>query len=217
MVAKSHRLRWLPFLALCGLVWLGHAAAVRPDKAADGDASKIVYPPDKAVLLSGTFDVITKTSTQALQLDGRPLKSEPFEPPLRVAHVGVSPGWHELRVGDRLIEFVVAMNEEEHDGPADWPIHRRHPMNADADRCSDCHETTARNGHTLVGDLRSHEACFECHQLAEHEDIHDFPLEDHESCQMCHAVHGSNGPSLLKAQVKKLCDKCHDSLEAAAE
>jgi predicted CXXCH cytochrome family protein len=211
MVAKSRRLWWLPVLGLCGLVWLGHAAVVWPDKAVGGDGGKVVYPPDKGVLLSGTFDVITKTSTEALQLDGRPLKSEPFEPPLRVAHVRVSPGWHELRVGDRRVEFVVALNEEEHDGPADWPIHRRHPMNANANRCGDCHETTARNGQTLVGDLKSYEACFECHKSAEFEEIHEYPLEDHESCQKCHAVHGSISPSLLRAPAKKLCAECHDS------
>ncbi|HUT93930.1 MAG TPA: cytochrome c3 family protein [Thermoguttaceae bacterium] len=197
-------------LVLAGLV-LGYAVAHCADEPAKPADDGVLFPPDHAVLLSGTFDVICKTDEAVLEVDGKPREWEPFEPPLRVAHLGLSPGMHELRIGDRRREIVVALNEEEHDGPEDWPILRRHQMNRDPGRCGDCHQTTKQDDRVVVGELKSYEACIECHDAVDFEATHSHPLEPIEHCRMCHALHGSARKGLLKAPVKQLCAECHDA------
>jgi len=190
---------------------LGYAMAVPSDQPVNPPDDGVLFPPDHSVLLSGNFDVICRAEQPSLEVDGRPHDWEPFQSPLRVAHVRLSPGVHELRIGDRRREIVVALNEEEHDGPDDWPLLRRHQMNANENRCADCHETTEQDSRIAVGELKTHEACFECHELLEFEVTHSHPLKPIEHCQMCHALHGSARDSLLKAPAKKLCADCHDS------
>ena len=65
--------------------------------------------------------------------------------PRSVARVGFTPGIHQIRIGSRKIEFSVALNEEEHDGPREWEIHRHHSIPAFV-RCSVCHRTSIRAG-----------------------------------------------------------------------
>ena len=67
----------------------------------------------------------------------------PFRSPLSVARVGFTPGVHQIRIGSRKIDFSVALNEEEHDGPREWEIHRHHSIPAFV-RCSVCHQTSIR-------------------------------------------------------------------------
>lgn len=189
---------------------VGHCAD-EPGKSATAAGDRVLFPPDRAVLLSGSFDVICRTDEPALEVDGKPREWEPFEPPVRVARIGLSPGMHELRVGDRRWEIVVALNEEEHDGPPDWPILRSHEMNRDPGRCGECHQTAKQDDRIVVGELKPHGACFECHKSVEFEAIHSHPLEPIEHCGMCHALHGSPRKALLKAPVKQLCAECHDS------
>ena len=189
---------------------LGYAVAVpspQPKESDDG----VLFPPDRAVLLSGSFDVIIKAGEATLEVNGKPQEWEPFEHPLHVAHLRLAPGIHELQFGRRRREIVVAMNEVEHDGPADWAIHRRHPMNTDQDRCSDCHETTEKQGRIAVGKPKSHEACFECHTSVDFDVTHSHPLEPIQHCEICHALHGSDREGLLKAPAKQLCADCHDA------
>jgi len=208
---RENRLR-LGLLAalLTAFLTLGYAGAVIPeDRAATDDG--VLFPPDHAVLLSGNFDVICKADEEVLEVDGKPRAWEPFGPPVRVAHLRLPPGVHELRIGDRQRELVVAVNEDEHDGPQDWAIYDRHPMNSNQERCGDCHETTEQDERITVGELKSHEACLECHKPVEFEAAHAHPLQPLEPCQMCHALHGSTRKALLKAPVKTLCVDCHDS------
>jgi predicted CXXCH cytochrome family protein len=197
-------------LLLVGLA-LSSAVAVPSDKLARLADDGVLFPPDRAVLLSGGFDVICRIDETSLEVDGKPLEWEPFAPPLHVAYVRLSPGMHELRIGQRQREIVVALNEEEHDGPEDWPILRRHEMNRFQDRCGDCHETAKQDGRVVVGELKSYEACFECHEPVEFDVTHAHPLEPIEHCQMCHALHGSARKGLLKAPAKQLCLDCHDA------
>ena len=197
-------------LVLVGLA-LGYAVAVPSDEPAKPADDGVLFPPDRAVLLSGSFDVICKADDTALEVDGKAQPWEPFEPPVHVAHLRLSPGVHELRIGDRRREIVVALNEDEHDGPDDWPLLRHHEMNRNQDRCGDCHETTEQEGRVVVGELKSYEACFECHEPVEFEATHAHPLEPIEHCQMCHALHGSARKGLLKAPIRKLCHDCHDA------
>ena len=197
-------------LVLVGLV-LAYAAAVPSEEKARPKDDGVLFPPDRAVLLSGSFDVICRTDQTSLEVDGKPREWEPFQPPLRVAHLRLSPGMHEIRIGDRRREVVVALNEDEHDAPKDWAVHRHHEMNHTEQGCADCHQTAKQNGRITVGELKSYRACFECHESVDFDVTHSHPLEPIEHCQMCHALHGSTRKALLKAPVKKLCTDCHDA------
>ena len=178
----------------------------KPEPVDDG----VIYPPNGAVLLSGSFDVICKNDPSSLEIDGKTWEWEPFEAPLRVAHVRLSPGMHEMQIGDAPREIVVALNEEEHDGPADWPIVQGHEMNQGTGRCGDCHETSEQAGRVAVGELKSHEACFVCHKPEEFQAVHSHALGPIADCEACHALHGSERKGLLKAPKKELCSACHE-------
>ena len=209
---RQHGLRLgLLSLPVLAALTLGYAVAFSPDEPAAPANDGVLFPPDHAVLLSGSFDVIWKGEGAALEIDGKKLEWEAFQPPLHVAHVRLSPGLHELRIGERRRQLVVALNEEEHDGPEDWPHLRQHQMNANPNRCADCHANTKQLDRTVVGELRSPDACLECHEPVDFEAAHWHPLEPIEHCETCHALHGSSRDGLLKAPVKKLCTDCHDA------
>ena len=169
--------------------------------AAD-EKPRVLFPLEGTVLMSGHFDVIAKGFKGPLEVDGRPVPWEPFKAPVRVGHVYLSPGYHQLNVGKRRMEFVVALNSEEHDGPEDWLFAERHEMSGGGDACADCHATKDDAGLTVVGDLLPHKACFHCHEKDEFEPIHSRALEPDEQCRKCHALHGSTREFLLKASVK---------------
>ena len=213
---RRNRLRsgsWIGVVLVAGM--LGYAAAVPVPGAKKEADDGVLFPPDRAVLLSGSFDVIVKKGEATLKVNGRPREWEPFDHPVRVTHLRLPPGVHELEIGDARRKIVVALNQEEHDGPADWVIYRHHPTNADPSRCSDCHESTEREGRIAVGELKSHEACLGCHRPAAFEATHSHPLEPIQRCAMCHALHGSPRHALLKAPLKELCVSCHDAQDAA--
>jgi len=189
----------------------GRAVTQTPQEGPAAEKVKVVFPPNHAVLLSGSFDVITKAGEGTLKVDGTPRQWGPFKPPIRVAPVGLDPGLHELKIGNRRLEVVVALNAEEHDGPADWEVFERHSIGDGQDRCADCHKTERQDGQIAVGELMPYTACFGCHDSVEFDVTHSHPLEPLEHCQMCHALHGSSRKGLLKAPVKQLCDECHES------
>jgi len=202
-------------LALVGL-GLGYTATVSSDEfeqklpgqlASDG----ILFPPDRAVLLKGIFDVICNGDEVPLEVNGKRYEWEAFRAPLHVARVRLSPGVYEFRIGDRQREIAVALNEDEHDGPEDWPIHRYHKIDRDKNRCADCHRTRNEDDQITVGELKSHEACLECHNSIEFDVIHSHPLEPIQDCHMCHSLHNSVRKGLLRAPAKQLCAECHDA------
>ena len=212
---RSHLWIGLPIVAL-GLpivaLGLGFVGAVVSDETDPPADVKVISPPDHAVLMSGNFDVICKTDAPAdLEVNGKPQAWEPFEPPVRVARVRLGPGWHDLRIGGRRMGVVVALNEETHDGPADWEMYRTHTMDHDATRCGDCHETKRAGGRIAVGDLKDHKACFECHDSIDFDVAHSHPLEPFEPCEICHTMHGSTRKGLLNAPIKQLFYDCHES------
>lgn len=193
--------RFLCIAVLSGLA-LGLVGKAVSKEPADKEAVRIMSPPADAVLMSGNFDVIVKGPCGPLQIDGRSVAWKGFKPPIHVARVGLPPGWHELKIGDRQLDVVVALNQEEHDGPSNWPHVKSHTMSADANRCADCHESDETDGCVSVGDLKDQSACFECHDEDEFETIHLRPFDPAESCRKCHALHGSSRPSLLKPSVE---------------
>jgi predicted CXXCH cytochrome family protein len=189
---------------------LGYAVAFSADES-EPDCEGVLFPPDRAVLLSGGFDVIWQGDGGTLEVDGKPHDWEPFQPPIHVAHLRLSPGLHTLQIGQECRELVVALNEQEHDGPADWPLVRWHPINTNQNRCGDCHETGKQSDRILVGEPRSPESCFECHEPVDFEATHAHPLEPIAHCQVCHSMHQSTRKKLLKAPAKELCSDCHDT------
>jgi len=206
--------RWAG-LVLLGL-GLAYAATVSSEEQAEKTPTPlapdgILFPPNQAVLLSGTFDVICNGDEAPLEVNGKTYEWEAFHAPLHVARIRLSPGVYDLTVGDRKREIVVALNEDEHDGPEDWVIQRHHKIDRDSGRCGNCHETKKQDDEMIVGELKSYQACFECHDPIDIDVIHAHPIEPIEHCEICHSLHGSPRKGLLRAPVKKLCNECHDA------
>ena len=194
---------------VAGLLLVGSASLViSEEKAADKKESGIISPPDHAVLLSGHIDVICKTDKPNFEIDSQKHEWEFRGNPVRVARVRLFPGMHELKIGDKKIEVVVALNEDEHDGPADWKIQRSHKMENDPARCQACHEVDKKCGHVSVGKFKSHQACLKCHETADLKEEHPGIAKALEDCQTCHTIHGSPHKPLLKAPKGKLLAKC---------
>ena len=199
-------------MAATVLAVLTSAVAGTPDEKDAAVAPRIMFPPDQALLLSGNFDVIVRTTAKAeLLVDGKPHAWEAFAPPIHVARLSLEPGRHVVQIDDQKREFVVALYADPHAGPPGWEPFKHHPIGSEEDRCADCHETSRQNGKTAVGLLKSYKACFECHMKVDFDVAHCHPLEPLESCKNCHALHASSRQSLLRAPAKELCSKCHQS------
>ena len=74
------------------------------------------------MIRAGTFNVIAKGMPGPLTVDGRPQEWNPL-----CRRRPAWPGWgsrpgHQIRIGSRKIDFSVALDEEEHDGPWEWEI-----------------------------------------------------------------------------------------------
>ncbi len=218
MMRCGARLGWFSVAFVACLV-AGFAAelpAEKPNPKPAGDraakALTVIYPPDKAVVPSGDFDIICRGDAATLRADGELIPWESFEPPLKVAHVCLYCGPNTIEIGNRRVEVFVAETAAEPGGPKAWPMVRRHPISGSGEeRCADCHRVEARGDGVAVGELAGHNACFECHKAVEFEAIHSHPLKPIEHCQMCHGLHGSTEKKLLKAPMKTLCTECHES------
>ena len=216
-MSRADRARWtlvvgvaLGSLVLGSLVW-GFAAEVFSKEPAKADPDEVLFPPNHSVLLTGEVDVICRSKLGELEVEGELIDWEPFES-LGVAHASLYSGRSRIQIGSRTIEVFVARRADEPGGPDGWPLCRSHPIDGHGQkRCAACHETRPNGDRVRIGRLKSYKACFECHKSVEFELIHSHPLEPIEHCQMCHAIHGSPRKALLKAPVKKLCDKCHES------
>jgi predicted CXXCH cytochrome family protein len=206
-MANPHRLLVSLFIAL-GLMGAALGVTLEPH-VAKGEI-KVIFPPDRAALPCGEFDVIALAERATLEVDGRAQQWEAFAPPLRVAKVKLAPGQHELRIGTRQVKFAVNDKAEKTQNPPGWDLYRSHPIR-DEQRCAACHRTSQRDGQTVVGEPHPTTSCLECHTTIDFEAKHSHPLEPLKPCSMCHALHGSPRPSLLKAPVKKLCAECHES------
>lgn len=168
----------------------------------------IVAPPDRAVLMSGNLDVIYRGEDAPLKVDSQVTSwDSAYTSPVRVGHLHLSPGVHRLEIGDRRIQLCVALNEMEHDGPADWQIHKSHTMGSDVKRCAECHETRSNEAGLSVGQPRAPQACMDCHRTEEVKRTHQAFTDPPADCRQCHVLHGSPFPSLLKAPKQKILDQ----------
>ena len=207
--------RWIAAPVACavlGCLLVGFAAEVVCEEPANGSADglRMVFPPNRSVLLSGEFNLICTAKQDSLEADGEIVDWDAFKPPLGVARLMLYNGRSKIRIGKEQLEVFVASDAEKPGGPEGWQLCRNHPISRKK-RCGACHETTEQAGLTGVGELKSYKACFECHESVEFELTHSHPLEPIEHCQMCHSLHGSSRKALLKAPAKKLCAECHDS------
>ena len=130
-----------------------------------------------------------------------------FAEPLKVAHVRLDPGQHEIRIGDRKLTVRIG-GKGESEG---WETYSMHPTAARGIGCGNCHQTSERGGQTVIEAPKPFSNCMECHKATAFEAAHSHPLDPLKSCGSCHHLHGAPGKSLLKAPVKKLCADCHES------
>jgi predicted CXXCH cytochrome family protein len=201
--------RWAGLL--CGSAILGTVAVVLSGQPQREVEAKVIFPPTRSVLLSGSIHVIARAVEGELKVDGQPQPWEAFASPLRVAKLGLASGMHDVQIGKRKLRFVVGASAEEHEGPKDWQVWHFHPIKTDAKRCEACHETSQSDGKTAVGAVKPSKCCYDCHRPVDVEAKHAHPMKSLEDCQSCHALHGSNRKSSLKAPVKQLCSECHES------
>ncbi|MFO0928334.1 MAG: cytochrome c3 family protein [Gemmataceae bacterium] len=175
--------------------------------APPADRVKVVSPPANAVLPAGPVDIIATGGAAELAIDGKERNWGTFAGPKRAARVRLTPGRHEIRVGDQ----TVAVWATGQPPPAGFQPARVHPIAAGTTGCAACHETTTVAGKTTVGAAKGGGGCLECHQPDQFEHKHSHPLDPLRNCASCHAPHGAAHKGLLKAPAKKLCGACHDS------
>ena len=187
-------------LAVAGLslatVLVLAGAVTSQDKTAP--PPRILFPPDHAVILSGHFDVIVWARRADLLIDGQRQTWDAFAPPVHVLRVSLEPGPHKIEVVGQTRQFVVAAYLGDPAAPRGWPIVRRHPINSEEERCADCHQLRRRDGQLVLGELKGHQACFECHHQAGVDAAHARLSGPLESCPTCHALHASSRKGFLR-------------------
>ena len=171
-------------------------------------SDKVFSLPERGALISGEFVVIGKGKLGNLTVDGQKQSWGPVAEPVRAAFMKLNAGQHEIRVGDRKFDLFVSKDKKL---PTGWEAYHFHPIPAEKDACSVCHETVQRNGETVIGASKGYLACIGCHKSVEFELKHAHPLEPIKHCSSCHIPHGSTIKGSLKAPVKKLCAECHDT------
>jgi predicted CXXCH cytochrome family protein len=194
----------------------------------DLPASRFVSPPRQSILLSGSVDIIYRLQTAEgeaevpgltpasletlkLMIDGEVQEWDPIRGAALSKRIRLMPGVHEVKIGEETLQCVIAMNEEDHDGPDDWSIFRSHYISSKPDRCGRCHEMESDESDIFqVGKFSGPEACLECHDMIDFEVNHMHVFQPLEACHTCHTIHGSEQKSLLRAPVRELCEGCHD-------
>jgi hypothetical protein len=181
---------------------LGYTAAVRSGEKPANEELDLVFPPHRAVLFWGTFDLICQADGE-LKVDGKSQSWELFQPPLRVAHLGLEPGPHRLQIGPDRVDLFVSLGPDEHDWPSGWTTYRFHPEETGHDRCAHCHKTTKVGDKTAVGEWKEAEACVKCHRQRDLEKTHLRTLREMRECTSCHNLHASTRKALLHEGVKE--------------
>jgi predicted CXXCH cytochrome family protein len=206
--------------AKIGLILMGLAAGVAGWRAGGGEeppALRVLFPADRSVVETGQFELIAVQSREAarqgpppLRVDGVEHPWERYRAPVRVARLKLSPGPHQLRIGDRTLAIFVR-GDQAPDPPAGWPVFRQHPPTVpEKAACRSCHPVQKEDAEVALAAPRTPAACDPCHSARQFEASHYHPREPLSSCQRCHALHGSDRRALLKQPVKELCAACHE-------
>src|SRR5580658_11319089 len=81
---------------------------------ADGEAGKMLRPPDNSSHASGQIDIVATAPSGKLQLDGASIKSEEPFPNVLHATLKAAPGLHSLALvwegGRKGVHFIVGPN-----------------------------------------------------------------------------------------------------------
>ena len=186
----------------------------------------LVTPPNESVLLGSQIGMIVRGQFDELYLDDEEIsfskriqsKSASF------AVLNVSPGRHYVYMSakdgrEEEFEFVVAVNENEHNGPRSWKRFYQHQFERVSNPCANCHLVQKAGDKVEVGHWKSvQESCAKCHveqkrlKLEEfHKDVKSKGWDDSnwiESCTDCHYVHQGETRMLLREkQIKGSSDK----------
>ncbi len=202
------------------------------EKEASSRAPRILFPGKRCIVESGRLELIALAQPQKdglfaevpLLVDGKPQEWGPYQPPVLVARLELTPGKHLLNVGGKdLVVFIAKAGKKGEDvragagadpkdgRPEGWPAFRSHPGSKDGwKNCALCHGTEIDEGRMKVGRPKHYEVCRTCHTSEEFVRIHAHPEEPLFDCGMCHGVHGARRPSFLIASAKPLCALCHE-------
>ncbi|MDH7568272.1 MAG: cytochrome c3 family protein [Armatimonadota bacterium] len=196
---------------LGGLLGAGVGLSALATGATPTLKERVLFPPDGAVLLAGPQVVVAVSTNPTLRVDGKARPWDALVPPVRSARLQLSPGSHQLRVGQHTLTVRVVASAAPGTVHEEGEATRAHPIGSGAEGCGVCHHTTTQQGKVAIGALRSTQACLKCHTPVQFEAAHSHPLEPIAHCQDCHALHASRRKALLSGPAKQLCSKCHES------
>ena len=184
----------------CKLVASAALIAIATGLAAD--QGSIIKPPDGAWLRGDSVEVIFKSATGKLLLDGDPVQAdEPFPGVFR-SRVTVAPGDHTLRLesSDGVHEVRFRTGSDPVAGSAE-PFVEHPPLRTE---CTHCHSVSRR------GRFRFSGGCQTCHAKEQFIETHSHEPHELASCGMCHDAHGSSAAKLLVVSRDQACKQCHN-------
>ncbi len=176
----------------------------------------LVTPPNESVLLGSQIGMIVRGQFDELYLDDEEI---PFSKRIQskaasFAVLNVSPGRHYVYMSaqdgrEEEFEFVVAVNEKEHNGPKSWKRFYQHQFERISNPCAKCHQVRQVGDKVEVGRWKSvKESCAKCHVEQKrvklegfHQDLKSKGWDDAnwiESCTDCHYVHQGETRMLLR-------------------
>lgn len=205
--------------ALLAPALLAWTVAVICGQAGEGETLRVLFPRDECVLESGKLGLLCVIADAAsdqepapkLRLDGAAREWGPYQAPVLLCRLELDPGPHEIVVGSQKLRIYVRGQSGGDGEPDGWPVYRTHCGTTEGWKdCAACHQLAKEDGRTTVGDPKEPSACSPCHSAIDFGATHSHPKEPLDACHLCHALHGSDGPSLLKAPIKQLCADCHD-------
>lgn len=176
------------------------------------EGNTIVTPPTNSVLLGSQIGVIVRGQVDEFYLDDEPypMSKRINAPAASFALLKVSPGRHNVYMAfkdgsEEEIDFVVAMNERDHNGPKSWKRFYQHQFENVSNPCQKCHLTEKIDGGKVqVGHWKPvKESCFGCHVETKRNKLEEFHknLIDPgwiEKCTDCHYVHKGDARLLLR-------------------
>lgn len=176
----------------------------------------LVTPPNESVLLGSQIGMIVRGQFDELYLDDEEISFSKHvqSKAASFAVLNVSPGRHYVYMSandgrEEEFEFVVAVNEKEHNGPRSWKRFYQHQFEHVANPCAKCHQVRKDGDKVEVGHWKSvQESCAKCHVEQKrvklegfHQDLKSKGWDDSnwiESCTDCHYVHQGETRMLLR-------------------
>ncbi len=175
----------------------------------------LVTPPNESVLLGSQIGMIVRGKFDELYLDDEAIQfSKRIQTPTAsFSLLKVSPGRHCVYMSsadgrEEEFEFVIAINDKEHNGPQSWKRFYQHQFENISNPCGKCHQTRKVGDKVEVGYWKPvKESCATCHveqKRLKLEGFHkDIKQADWiEKCTDCHYVHQGATRMLLRDNYK---------------